>query len=1113
MSVEAPEAPAPPDTDEGGFASLYDFLDRSLPERSLLRNLGYAWQHRLTVPGRGLVTVGVTVSYAAFQFGYAYPIYMLALILIGLLGVHLVVGQLAMPRVEVERALPRRVAAGAVVPLRAKVTNPSRRPLYDFTLRELSNPRGVEFEPQPELTPVLPGRSEAIVHYRVRPTRRGVYGFPGPRVLSAFPFGLYYAQRRVSAPGQILVTPRFHPLEALELPAGRKHQPGGLELVSQVGDSEEFIGNREYRPGDRLRDLDQRAWARVGRPIVREFQQEYLTRIALVVDTHAPKARRDDLEAGISLCAAVADALSRLEYVVDLFAAGPELYRLQAGRSLGYLEDILDVLACLQAVEQSPFETLGPQILDEVQELSTCVLVLLDWDEGARASPTPSRAGRRGQAARRARRPADAGPAGPPRLQRTTAGADPERGHPGGAQPVSEPRADWIAYGMVAAVLLALTRAAGGQLALELPLYALLLGLVATRGRWRLNLGWISVSLLLAPLLLLVNLVDVKGRGGNQFLRSFYLGYAMVELALLQLYARPSPAARGRVIYLTAAGFLFVAVGLPDYISTLPGWRESGPFVALGRSALHPHLFYAACAGAWLLLALTALRPRRPDPGTPGARGRRVAWALCAVVVCAGAGGGIYGFRAYYSELSEAYYRLVGNTALGGGFSDRGDLGSVLDLQGEAGGRRIAVRAVGDVAPGYLRGRSFLTYAEGSWAPGAESILPLPESGRLRRPQTDAERVEAPSLWIYPTGEQAAVIFAPLTAGELRLPGEAARLLPGWCLRPYQGDVAGGYAVSQARAPWHFEAERPEYRALPEDPELVAELEATWARILDASPDAGSSHDTRVAALRAYFDRRYTYRFGIAFEGPSDPVTQFLRDKEHGHCELFASAGTLLLRQAGIPARYTTGFLCLEGSPVRDRLWIARTRAAHAWIEAYHPERGWEVVEFTPTDGLPATDPASGGTALLEALGGWFSELWGALRGRASELPGRLLAALRELTAWFTASPLRWGGLLALLGLAIAWRLWRRRGPRAPRAREAAARELPPALAALRARFLELEAALRRAGVPRAPGETALELRARLAAGEWPLPETPREEALEFLARFAVERYRPPEAP
>jgi uncharacterized protein (DUF58 family) len=143
---------------------------------------------------------------------------------------------------------------------------------------------------------------------------------------------------------------------AIDLPVGRKYQPGGLHLVSHVGDSEEFIGNREYRPGDRLRDIHHAAWARTGFPIVREFQEEYLCRIAMIVDTLAPPrdtAARQDLEAALSLAAAIADALSRQEYVVDLFAAGPDLYHFQAGRGLAYLDNILDILACLEyAAEQ-----------------------------------------------------------------------------------------------------------------------------------------------------------------------------------------------------------------------------------------------------------------------------------------------------------------------------------------------------------------------------------------------------------------------------------------------------------------------------------------------------------------------------------------------------------------------------------------------------------------------------------------------------------------------------------------------------------------------------------------------------------------------------------------
>ena len=85
--------------------------------------------------------------------------------------------------------------------------------------------------------------------------------------------------------------------------------------------------------------------------------------------------------AAISLAAAVADNLSREEYVIDIFAAGPELYQLQAGRSLAHFENVMDILACVQPCHEAPFEKLEPVFLESLENITTAVVVLLDWDE------------------------------------------------------------------------------------------------------------------------------------------------------------------------------------------------------------------------------------------------------------------------------------------------------------------------------------------------------------------------------------------------------------------------------------------------------------------------------------------------------------------------------------------------------------------------------------------------------------------------------------------------------------------------------------------------------------------------------------------------------------
>jgi uncharacterized protein (DUF58 family) len=152
-----------------------------------------------------------------------------------------------------------------------------------------------------------------------------------------------------------------------------------------VGDSAEFVGTRDYRPGDSLRSIHWPSWARRGAPVVKEYQEEYFCRIAIVVDTFLPRrprpAERTRFEAAISVAASIADFFSRTEHVVDVLAAGPDLYEVSAGRSLAYLENILDVLACVEPSAAPPFKTIGPALFERLAQVTTVVAVVLDWDE------------------------------------------------------------------------------------------------------------------------------------------------------------------------------------------------------------------------------------------------------------------------------------------------------------------------------------------------------------------------------------------------------------------------------------------------------------------------------------------------------------------------------------------------------------------------------------------------------------------------------------------------------------------------------------------------------------------------------------------------------------
>jgi uncharacterized protein (DUF58 family) len=286
--------------------------------------------------------------------------------------------------------------------------------LVDLTVQGWGLPLAIDTEAEEgiSLGTLQPGQSQTV-SFPLICHGRGAFVLGGYRIRSDFPFGLLQSYRVQNLPTRLIVHPAFRPLSRFNLPAGRRFQPGGIAMASQVGDSFEYLGNREWRDGDNPRDIDWRATARLSGAsgsslVVREWREEYFLRVGVVLDTHVPltappskrlflqelrerlpgraarQARLAALERGISLCAAVSDALARQDYIVDLFAAGPNLYHLMAGRSLAYREQILDILACVEGSPEEPLSRIAPRLHEELDRLTTVICIVLDWDEPRR---------------------------------------------------------------------------------------------------------------------------------------------------------------------------------------------------------------------------------------------------------------------------------------------------------------------------------------------------------------------------------------------------------------------------------------------------------------------------------------------------------------------------------------------------------------------------------------------------------------------------------------------------------------------------------------------------------------------------------------------------------
>jgi uncharacterized protein (DUF58 family) len=372
------------------------------------------WFRRRVTPAGGLVAVtGVAAGLlgADTRLSQAHTLFAVGL---SLMVVAFVARGRLRPALDIARRLPRFVTVG--VPARYVVTlrNASTRTLDGLTLEErlhqpypeaaafarrrarasnwfdravgypdwldwLQRLRGVAVAPA-EIPALQPGQS-AEVTLTLQPLQRGIAFFEGFGVSRSDPLGLWRSLFDVAAAEVLIVLPEIHPVEWPEFGGSRHYQPGGISKASRVGDSEEFRSLRDYRPGDPLRAIHWRSWARTGRPVVKEHQEEYFTRHALVLDTASPATMDEGLEAAVSVAASFAVAGRSEDSLLDLLFVGGEAHRITAGRGLGTTDALLRVLAAVKPSSPESFAQLARAVTAHAPALSSAILVLQDWDE------------------------------------------------------------------------------------------------------------------------------------------------------------------------------------------------------------------------------------------------------------------------------------------------------------------------------------------------------------------------------------------------------------------------------------------------------------------------------------------------------------------------------------------------------------------------------------------------------------------------------------------------------------------------------------------------------------------------------------------------------------
>ncbi|YCM45348.1 DUF58 domain-containing protein [Verrucomicrobiaceae bacterium 227] len=346
----------------------------------------------------------------------------LSALLMGLLMVGAVWAFFRRANVMGVRVLPETGSVDEELRYQVKVTNRGKRMLHGITLTDYSDdPRPTEWEflnlrePAEEtrnffdrffafyrwkwlnerggkwtstgsssFLSLQPGETREVT-LALLPRRRGLVRLVNLRVELPDPFGLFQRLRAVAnEAGEVLVIPRRYKLPALALSGPSELKVGGETASTVRGEGGEFMGLREYRPGDSLRKIHWKAWARTGQPIVKEFEEIRFPRYGLVLDTSLDESGPELFEEAVSVAASFVSTMDREQCLLDLMFVREEPDVFTAGRGVAKADRLMEVLARVEANDEKGYDSLEKLILRYAVEMTACVVVLTGWSEERR---------------------------------------------------------------------------------------------------------------------------------------------------------------------------------------------------------------------------------------------------------------------------------------------------------------------------------------------------------------------------------------------------------------------------------------------------------------------------------------------------------------------------------------------------------------------------------------------------------------------------------------------------------------------------------------------------------------------------------------------------------
>lgn len=313
-----------------------------------------------------------------------------------------IINRIMRPNLSIDFSLPNSAPAGQPFPVVTHVRNGGRLPAMDLRIayrivkpsrrRKLKqaamsrDPKASCFQAlsPPQTVSLLRPRERTNLNTSLSFGNRGIHVLPDVVATSTFPFHLFRSSRVTRSDTQIAITPPLIHGNEDSLARALLDALGGWSRKLLSGDALDYTGSREYVVGMPVRRWDFTSWARLGRPIVREFQSPSIQMVTLIVDTSLddmPGQHESDhaelLERVLSFAATAVTDLTRKTIRVRMYVTSEPTSGFEGVGSQQCVVDseaLLIRLAGAESVAASEADIRSQQVLDQVGRLPVLLL-------------------------------------------------------------------------------------------------------------------------------------------------------------------------------------------------------------------------------------------------------------------------------------------------------------------------------------------------------------------------------------------------------------------------------------------------------------------------------------------------------------------------------------------------------------------------------------------------------------------------------------------------------------------------------------------------------------------------------------------------------------------